>query len=280
MNHVMHHKVVVTLPAQPEPNSIYFVRAGAEGFYMYVTNALGVVVAQPLKVLGAGEPQSLPLGANPDDYTTRGKWLINYSGYENQWDPSIDWENSGVWPPDRGYFEVLKSDNSGALLQRMTDTRGSFRVIERTYYPDEGGFWTPWDTGAGSEYSVRNYIDNKIYEVTNVPFLPENYDIDVYDSALNHKAAIFYNGLSSFAVGTDFGLDGTTQEPIVIPQRGTFWSGLFGSGVIKQVIDFAESTVRGTGITRYKTAAGWGPWSYSGFDTKSLQYYFNKFSSL
>lgn len=351
MNEVLHHKVVVALPTKLEPNSIYYVRAGDSGFNLYVTNNLGVVVAQPLKVLDLGElayvdtngvltqylrgdgtwvtppdtkysamtaaalqtgtnntgrvisakvlhdwliskgyiteippevlalvPKPLPLGANPDDYTTRGKWIINYGEHENQWDPSYDWENSGAWPPNRGYFEVLKSDNGEATLQRITDVNNPFGVIERTYYPDEGGFWNLWEPGAGSDYHVRNYVDNKINEVNVVPWLPENYNIDVYDAALDHKAARFYNGVSSFAVGTDFGLDATTQEPIVIPQYGSFWSGSFGSGVVKQVIDFAESAVRGTSITRYKTVAGWGPWSYSGFDTKSLQYYFNLFS--
>lgn len=41
------HKVVASLPAVLEPNSVYYVRVGL-GFDLYVTNNLGLVVAYPL----------------------------------------------------------------------------------------------------------------------------------------------------------------------------------------------------------------------------------------
>lgn len=44
---VKHHKVVAALPAELEPNAIYYVRAGS-GFDQYVTNGAGLVVASPL----------------------------------------------------------------------------------------------------------------------------------------------------------------------------------------------------------------------------------------
>lgn len=52
---VLHHKVVASLPAVLEANSIYLVRVGA-GFDQYVTNSSGQIVAYPLN-----HPASLPV---------------------------------------------------------------------------------------------------------------------------------------------------------------------------------------------------------------------------
>lgn len=46
MDKVLHHKVVVALPDQLEPDSIYYVRAGT-GFDQYVTNSGGIITAYP-----------------------------------------------------------------------------------------------------------------------------------------------------------------------------------------------------------------------------------------
>lgn len=47
MSKVLQHKVVAALPSPPEPDSIYYVRAGA-GFDIHVTNGVGVVTAYSL----------------------------------------------------------------------------------------------------------------------------------------------------------------------------------------------------------------------------------------
>ncbi len=47
MAHVKFHKYVAALPAQLDPDAIYYVRAGA-GFDMYVTNGSGEISAYPL----------------------------------------------------------------------------------------------------------------------------------------------------------------------------------------------------------------------------------------
>lgn len=49
---VKHHKVVAALPAELEPDSIYYVRAGA-GYDQYVTNSAGMIVAYPLNAPSA-----------------------------------------------------------------------------------------------------------------------------------------------------------------------------------------------------------------------------------
>lgn len=58
MGIITHHKVVASLPAELEPNSIYYVRAG-EGFDQYVTNSGGLVVAYPMNKPPGSHP---PLG--------------------------------------------------------------------------------------------------------------------------------------------------------------------------------------------------------------------------
>lgn len=47
---VKFHKYVAALPAELEPNAIYYVRAGA-GFDVYVTNSSGAIVAYPANYL-------------------------------------------------------------------------------------------------------------------------------------------------------------------------------------------------------------------------------------
>jgi len=67
---VLHHKVVASLPAELEPNSIYFVRRGA-GYDQFVTNATGLVVAYPMNLsapelavaLSDGQLARMPLDA-------------------------------------------------------------------------------------------------------------------------------------------------------------------------------------------------------------------------
>lgn len=54
MAQVKFHKFVAALPAELEPNAIYYVRVGA-GFDIYVTNGSGVVVAYPLNVAAPGQ---------------------------------------------------------------------------------------------------------------------------------------------------------------------------------------------------------------------------------
>lgn len=49
---VKHHKVVAALPAELEPDAIYYVRAGA-GYDQYVTNHAGMIVAYPLNAPSA-----------------------------------------------------------------------------------------------------------------------------------------------------------------------------------------------------------------------------------
>jgi len=49
---VKHHKVVAALPAELEPDAIYYVRAGA-GYDQYVTNHSGVIVPYPLNAPSA-----------------------------------------------------------------------------------------------------------------------------------------------------------------------------------------------------------------------------------
>lgn len=67
-----HHKYVAALPAELEPDSIYYVRTGA-GFDMYVTNGAGEVSAYPLNgtvpmavpaFLSSGQQIRLPLTPN------------------------------------------------------------------------------------------------------------------------------------------------------------------------------------------------------------------------
>ncbi|MCP8465942.1 hypothetical protein NK553_18480 [Pseudomonas sp. ZM23] len=55
MANVLHHKVVASLPAALEANSIYLVRVGS-GFDQYITNSSGQIVAYPMN-----RPASVPV---------------------------------------------------------------------------------------------------------------------------------------------------------------------------------------------------------------------------
>ena len=60
MSRVKHFKVVSSLPATLEPDSIYYVRLGT-GFDLYATTSNSPVIARPINTSSSGDVGRIPM---------------------------------------------------------------------------------------------------------------------------------------------------------------------------------------------------------------------------
>ena len=174
MAQVKFHKYVAALPAQLEPNAIYYVRAG-DGFDTYVTNGAGTIVAYPANTKwDALKTPAIASGALTIDLGSPAGFRVTL----NQNVTSLNFTNvpSGrvvvftiTWVQDAtGGRKVtfpasVKADGGGAPAQPAT---GANAVTVQSFYTDDGGA-TVWQALVVPDDVYRR--DNIIGTVSSTP---------------------------------------------------------------------------------------------------------------
>jgi hypothetical protein len=88
MSRVKHFKVVSSLPATLEPDSIYYVRVGT-GFDLYTTTSNTPIIAQPLNISSGGSLNQFQLQIiKHGTYLSSGSFYNLYHGNKNDYTPS------------------------------------------------------------------------------------------------------------------------------------------------------------------------------------------------
>ena len=147
MAQVKFHKYVAALPAQLEPNAIYYVRAG-DGFDTYVTNGAGTIVAYPANTKwDVLKSPAIASGALTIDLSSPAGFRVALSqnvtsvSFANV--PSgrvvvftITWVQDATGGRTVAFPSNVRADGGGTPAQPAT---GPNAVTVQTFYTDNGG---------------------------------------------------------------------------------------------------------------------------------------------